>query len=261
MNFTSKNIELALYVRWYRSSGLYVRNIFASFFSFILLSFFAVRVHAQYINNHKRDVINKNQETVNKNSDASKTAAVITSTGTGGLWSVGSTWSGGVVPTSGDDVTIAAGATVTVDVNTATCLNITIAGTLTFNAGINLDVNSNWTNNGVLTAGTGSVTYKGATNNSISGSSPSAFYNIILDKGTNVTSILEANGVGALSNTGNITITNGLFKMTTGTFQFNAAPTIPSTGGIWVNGATLNGGNFSTTFNGLLRLTGGVHCT
>ena len=53
--------------------------------------------------------------------------------------------------------------------------------------------------------------------------------------------------------------TSGLFKITTGTFQFAGitGPTIPATGGVWVNGATLNTGNFSTTFNGLLRVTSG----
>jgi hypothetical protein len=93
----------------------------------------------------------------------------------------------------------------------------------------------------------------------ISGSAASAFNNIIINKGSTISSIVEANGPGAISNTGNLSIANGLFKITTGTFQFAGVtgPTIPATGGVWVNGATLNTGNFSTTFNGLLRVTSG----
>ncbi len=251
MNFDFKNIaapHLCTPV-----IGLPVRNIILSLISCFLLSFFTVGVKAQHINNHKQSPTLKN------NSAASKTAASITSTVAGGLWSVGTTWVGGVAPAAGDDVTILNGTTVTVDnALPATCLNLTINGTLTFQAGINLDVNANWTNNGVFTAGSGSVTFKGVSGNTISGISSSVFNDIIVNKGTNVTSILEANGASASSNTGNITVTNGLFKMTTGTFQFNAAPSIPTTGGIWVNGATLNGGNFTTTNDGWIRVSSGT---
>jgi len=52
-------------------------------------------------------------------------ANLITTTGTGGLWSAAGTWAGGVVPGSGDDVTIADGATVTTDGNIS-CISITI---------------------------------------------------------------------------------------------------------------------------------------
>ena len=118
----------------------------------------------------------------------------------------------------------------------------------------------NWANNGgTFTAGTGTVEFNG--NNSLqtaSGSGATAFYNVIVNKGSNASNILEANGVGALSNSGNITITNGVFKMTTGTWQFNATPTIPSAGGLIVNGATLNSGNFSYTNNGLIRVLSGI---
>jgi hypothetical protein len=49
----------------------------------------------------------------------------IVSTAVGGLWSVPATWAGGAVPTNGDNVTIADGATVTID-TAAVALNVTV---------------------------------------------------------------------------------------------------------------------------------------
>lgn len=64
-------------------------------------------------------------------------ASNIVSTGTGGLWSDPATWAGGSVPLNIDNVTIADGATVTIDV-LAAVNNLNIgqgaSGTLTFNS-------------------------------------------------------------------------------------------------------------------------------
>src|ERR1035437_2741164 len=251
MNYTSKNITAPQNIKRLTAIGLPIRNIFTSLISLFLLSFFCLNGYAQHISNG-RSAYELKSNTLSNNtgkSAVSKTLATITSTGTGGLWSDPNTWVNGVVPTASEDVIIENGTTVTVDAGPPppVCLSLTInsGGTLTFNPTINLDVNGNWTNNGTFNASTGSVTFKGATNNTISGSSASAFNNIIVDKGTEVTSVIEANGVG-LSNTGNITITSGLFKMTNGTFQFKSNPNSSNSAGFWVNGATLNSiGSFS----------------
>ncbi len=73
-------------------------------------------------------------------------AANISSTGSGGNWSATSTWVGGVVPLAADNVTIVAGATVTLDVPSATVTAFTIDATGVF------DINANsFTATGALT--------------------------------------------------------------------------------------------------------------
>ncbi|MBN2681523.1 MAG: hypothetical protein JXR58_03385 [Bacteroidales bacterium] len=53
-------------------------------------------------------------------------AGTIHSTVTGGLWSQTATWEEGVLPGVNDDVFIRDGATVTIDINTAVCNNLTV---------------------------------------------------------------------------------------------------------------------------------------
>lgn len=89
-------------------------------------------------------------------------SGTITSTGTGGLWSQSATWVGGAVPTTDNNVTIASGATVTIDAASG-AYDLVVSGNLVFEAttarvlsvGNNLTINSG----GSLTsATTGTVT-------------------------------------------------------------------------------------------------------
>ncbi len=232
MNNSLRNID-ALTAVWNTVCHFFTRRVFLLCFIFLLVFSFNSTLNAQ-----------------------------ITSTGAGGAWNNPATWNPNVVPSATDNVIIANGTTVTIDVGTATCLSMTIntGGTLISNAGINLDINGSWTNDGTFNAGTGTITFKGATNNTISGSSPTAFNNIIINKGADVNSVLEATGSGAISNTGTLTITNGLLKMTTGTFQFGGSSqvTIPASGGIWVNGGNFSSGFYKIVNNGLIKISSGT---
>ncbi len=87
-------------------------------------------------------------------------AASITSTATGGTYSLTTTWSGGVVPGAGDDVTIAAGATVTVTDNRS-CNSLTVNGTTAVSI---LQINS-----GKILTITGAVAINAPTTNNITG--------------------------------------------------------------------------------------------
>ncbi|MBS1494677.1 MAG: T9SS type A sorting domain-containing protein [Bacteroidetes bacterium] len=62
------------------------------------------------------------------------TPTTITSTGAGGLWGDVATWVGGVVPSSDNNVVIASGATVNLNVNIARCQNLQVDGILQYNS-------------------------------------------------------------------------------------------------------------------------------
>ena len=165
-------------------------------------------------------------------SQATSAPGVVTSTAAGGNWSANATWAGGVVPTSNDDVTIANGATVTID-TAAVALDVTVgqgtSGILqwdsavarTLTVGLNvtvaaggtfttpgsgtvtthvLSLGGNLTNNGTLdfstnanTAAAG-ITFTGATNNTFGGSGATTdIRTLTINKGTSNANILELN--------------------------------------------------------------------
>src|SRR2546427_435046 len=106
-----------------------------------------------------------------------------------------------------------AGTASTTGVNTGMTIagNVMIGSGTTFAAGTSLthNVGGNWTNNGTFSFTTGNtINFNTAGSKTISGSSATAFQNITVNKGSNTTTVLDANCVGAVSNTGNITISN-----------------------------------------------------
>lgn len=132
-------------------------------------------------------------------SQATNAAGSITSTGTGGNWSSGGTWVGGIVPTATDNVVIADGATVTIDNTAATCNNLTVgqgtSGILTWVGG--------------TTAATLSVV--GDVTVAVNGT-----FNTGAGTGTKQ---LNIGGTATTSQSGNLTV-NGTFDMNTSSTVF-----------------------------------------
>ncbi len=166
-------------------------------------------------------------------SQATPSPGIISSTAGGGPWSQTSTWSGGFVPTSADNVTIVDGATVTLDID-ANALSVSIgsgglpavlqfeattARTLTVGTDVTVAANSrfvtassgsqtnhvlsvggNLTNNGIFdfstsgnAAGAG-ITFIGQSNNTFGGSGLTTdIRSITVNKGNSSSNVLDLN--------------------------------------------------------------------
>ncbi len=190
-----------------------------------------------------------------------KSAATDISAAQSGNWNDPSTWVGGVVPNSGDNVTIPSGITVTVNSSTplAVCHDIQIEGSLAINGSYTLQVSGSWTNSGSFNAGTdGTVEFTGTSNESISGTT--TFENLIISKGS-LLNTLTINGNTTVSSGGGLTLNSGLVTIASGgslSLDYSAGLTIPITAGFDVTGGTLSTGNFSITNNGLIRVSSGT---
>lgn len=222
-------------------------------------------------------------------------AGNIISNGTGGgSWDVTTTWVGGVVPTSANNVTIVGGDVVTINA-IAACANLNVNGTLnignnntartvTVNGDINvsntgtlqvlitsntthtLNCGGNITNNGTFNLNPDANSFCNTIfnrfgNQTLSGNGGTTRFNLItLNMGTSRSNVLEVRSTSFLVPTPFLTLTNGTFKLSTNVtiVPFTADPNIPSTAGIWVNGGTVNSGNFNWTFGGLIQVSNGT---
>ncbi len=189
-------------------------------------------------------------------------AATIISTGTSGNWNIGKTWIGGIVPGAGDDVIIAGGTTVIINSGVPTCNSITINGTLNVIGARTLQIYGNWTNNGTFNGGPGgTVEFKGNNSAVISGSVVTRFNDLIVNKGTDKTSLLEINSPTTIAGRGKFTLANGLLKINNkGSLGINLSGPIeiPSGGGIQVDGGELIAGNSPIINNGLFQVSAGM---
>ncbi|WP_333810298.1 beta strand repeat-containing protein [Flavobacterium sp.] len=136
--------------------------------------------------------------------------------------------------------------------------NLTNSGTITCGTTTSINIGGNWINNGSVSPNTSTITFNG--NNAlqtISGTATTAFYSLTVNKGTNISSILEINSPTTMS--GTLTLTNGLLRLnhSSANVQHGGSITIPSSAGIEINGGILNGSAGTITNNGLFRLISG----
>lgn len=178
--------------------------------------------------------------------------STITSTTTGGLWSVGSTWVGGIAPAPNDNVIIATSATVTLDSN----VSRTSGTTTTVNTGATLATGIyTYTNNGSGTTVNG--TFRLDNSGSVTGND--LVYDNIGTTSTLVivtpTTIAGANAAWPSSNSpynvsvtgGGLTINAGISRTVPGTFLVASTVNLAVTSVLQLNGiCQLNGGvNFA----------------
>ena len=186
-------------------------------------------------------------------SDPTVTLVDLTITWTGATdtnWNTGSNWNTTLAPVAINDVLIpTAGVTnnPTISASDVTVNSLTqqAGRTLTMSSGRTLNVAGNWTNNGTLTAGDGTVVFNGANNTqTLAGST--TFNNLTINH----------TGTGNVTATGSTLAVSNLLRIQAGTFissstfkdvQIDSGATLQSDGstmnvsGNWTN----NGGTFT----------------
>ncbi len=203
-----------------------------------------------------------------------------------GVWSATTTWSGGAVPLSTDNATIAGGFTVTVDINTAVCTILTIgktgagagAGHLVFNNSSQLTASGTCTfgtataaDSGIidmtsggtlilqgtvtsntyhtLYGGTGTIEYNGSAAQSVAAE---PYYNLTISSGNTATL------AGADTVYGNLSVVNGTFAEVTRLLRVMGSTTISS--GAFMS-STLGSPTFVGSFDNSGTITTGATTT
>lgn len=103
--------------------------------------------------------------------------------------------------------------------------NLTIKPAAVLTGPANLVVQGNWTNNGSFVQGTGTVTFSGAVGlKTISGTTPTTFYDVILNK-TNMVGQISLSVTSAQTITHSLTLSDGQLDITSGLLAMNPGPT------------------------------------
>ncbi len=176
-------------------------------------------------------------------------SANITSNGTGGgNWNANASWSGGIIPTAGDNAIIAAGDIINVNVNSS-ITNLTINGTLNFNINlITLTASGN-----LIFNGTGATTGANATRAlSVSGTMLVAVAATATVSGINfsIGGTSSLNGQLTFNNTlGTKTLTGNVTMNTGGIFYFIAGVTLNLSNNLIMNAGSSIDGTVTSTIN------------
>ncbi len=228
-------------------------------------------------------------------SQATLPAVTITSI-VNGNWNATSTWDCGCIPTAGDNVIIANGTTVNLDINgscnslivgqgvsgqlilgnDATARTLTVGNDVIINSGGTIitgataathimNVGGNLINNGTLNlTPTGTrvcnVTFNKNGNQTVSGTGVTTNFNrITLSMGTSQFNVLDVASSNFSATANFLTLTNGTFKLSTGAVvtPFTGNVTISSSSGIWLDNAAAS---LSTT-GGTITLFGLLRAT
>lgn len=193
-------------------------------------------------------------------------SATISSTNVGGNWSTGTSWVGGIVPATTDNIIITNGATITL-IAASSIANITIntGGTLKIGTINALTVTGDFVNNGTFSGTTGRLILTGLTKNFSNygnftmGSGRIYFYGNLINAGTHtlIATQIRFYGTSTQTITGFSTTGTISCRKTGGTVTFTGNV---NGGGLTMNGTncTLNlGSSLTHNFTGNITLTAG----
>ncbi len=169
----------------------------------------------------------------------------VTFTGTGAIGGSASTTFYNLIKSTGGTTTLGIAQTVSND--------LTISGGTLSAATYDLTVGGNWVNDGAFNAGSARVTFNGSSNKTVTGTSSTAFYELEVDKGTSISTVLEITVPASI--TYNCVFTDGLLKLSNASITASdvvaATTDISATSGLHINGAT-----YSTSSNAVLNNSG-----
>jgi hypothetical protein len=197
----------------------------------------------------------------------SANAAVITSTATGGTWSTGSTWVGGVVPLTTDSVIITTGATVTLTAaRTVSSVTINTGASLLIGNINALTVTGNFVNNGTFRGTTGRLIVNGLTSSFTNsgtftmGAGRIYFYGNIVGFGTHTLTGTQVRFYGTANQSIAAFTTSGLISMLKTGGTATCIANINGSKGLTINGngGTLNLGVGLTHTFSKVTLTNGT---
>jgi hypothetical protein len=167
-------------------------------------------------------------------------------------WFNPANWCSGSVPLASTDVTIPATVTLPlINTTAAVARTITIesGASLTMTGASGLSVRGNWINNGTFTAGSGTVSFQGATAQTTSGSSATNFRNLVIANTSTGVTLGSATSVGGI-----LTLTQGVLAAGTNLSMSASSEIIRNAGSLT---GTLQGTNaFDVSYTGNTKTSG-----